>query len=205
MPKIGAIILASGMSRRMGQPKLLLPLGGKPLFRYPIELAKRQQLYPIVFVAGEHFEVFKIHAADLAEVEFIKNENYRTGMSSSLKLGIEKIEGRVNAAFIFLADQPFVQDLVVQTSIQEYEKEMSKGGVRIVRPQYMSDLGHPILLDKSLFSEFLGLEGDQGGKEIIKKYQVNTRILNFTESIWGMDIDTAQDYQNANSMVNRNN
>lgn len=56
-------------------------------------------------------------------------------------------------------------------------------------------MGHPILIDKSLFSEFLQLEGDQGGKTIIKKYIEQTKILRFDHLFWGMDIDTAADYQ----------
>ena len=59
MSKIGAIILAAGMSKRMGQPKLLLRLKGKPLFRYPIELAIRNQLDPIYLIGGQHLETFK--------------------------------------------------------------------------------------------------------------------------------------------------
>lgn len=113
MPNIGAIILAAGMSMRMGRPKLLLPLNGKPLFRYSLETAHRQQLHPILFLGGEHIEVFQTGAVDLQDIEFIRNPNYKSGMSSSLKLGIERIKNRAEAALIFLADQPFVPDLVV--------------------------------------------------------------------------------------------
>lgn len=201
MPKIGAIILAAGMSSRMGNPKLLLPLKGKPLILYSIELAKRMQLYPIVLIAGEFLEVFQTRAADIDGIEFIKNKDYMHGMSSSLKLGIEKFKGRVDAAFIFLADQPFVPDIVVQSLIQDYKKERQKG-IRIVRPQYNENLGHPILVDSSLFSEFLDLEGDQGGKEIIKKYKAYTKIQVFESSFWGMDIDTVKDYKKAISISN---
>lgn len=201
MPKIGAIILAAGMSSRMGNPKLLLPLKGKPLFRYSIELTKRQQLHPVIFIGGKYLEDFQTSAADLDGIEYIKNNNYMQGMSTSLKLGIDKIKGRVDAAFIFLADQPLVPDLVVQSLIQDYKKERQKG-IRIFRPQYNENLGHPILIGSSLFSEFLDLEGDQGGKEIIKKYNAYTKIRVFELSFWGMDIDTAKDYKKAISISN---
>ena len=196
MSNIGAIILGAGMSKRMGTPKLLLPLNGKHLFRYPLEVAIRQHLHPILFIGGEHIDIFQKLAADLQAIEFIRNPNYMKGMSTSLKLGIEKMGDQVNAALIFLADQPFVPDLVVQTILDHY-KIGQPNGIRIVRPQYQGNPGHPILVHKSLFSEFLKLEGDQGGKEIMMKYRGQSILLPFENSFWGMDIDIIEDYQNS--------
>jgi molybdenum cofactor cytidylyltransferase len=190
MPKLGAIILAAGLSKRMGKPKLLLPLNGKPLFRYPLEQAIRNHIQPICLIAGQQIQAFKTHSSDLVNVEYIYNPGYEKGMSSSLKIGIENIKYRTDATFIFLADQPFVPDLVIQTMIEQFSKD-----TRIVRPQYHGNFGHPILIDKSLYDEFLNLEGDQGGKEIIKKYKNDTKILSFDHTFWGMDIDTPEDYR----------
>jgi molybdenum cofactor cytidylyltransferase len=190
MYRVGAIILAAGMSKRMGQPKLLMSLKGKTLFRYPLEQAIRNQLSPICLIGGQHMQAFQMEAADLQNVEYIDNPNYEKGMSTSLKKGIKNVKGRSDAAFIFLADQPFVPDKVIQTMIQQFGKD-----TRLVRPQYQGNFGHPILIDNSLYDEFLKIEGDQGGKEIIKKYKNETRILSFKDSIWGMDIDTEEDYQ----------
>jgi molybdenum cofactor cytidylyltransferase len=190
MCRIGAIVLAAGMSKRMGKPKLLMRIHGKPLFRYPLEQSIRYKLDPICLIGGQHMKAFHTEAADLQNVEFIDNPQYEKGMSESLKVGIHNVKERSDATFIFLADQPFVPDRVIQTMIQQYGK-----GIRIVRPQYQGNLGHPILIDKSLYDEFLVLEGDQGGKEIIKKYKSETSILTFEDSIWGMDIDTEEDYR----------
>ncbi|SDL87943.1 NTP transferase domain-containing protein [Bacillus sp. OK048] len=190
MSKIGAIILAAGLSKRMGQPKLLLPLKGKPMFRYPLELAIRNQLDPICLIGGQHSKTFETEAADLLNVDYIWNPNYEEGMSTSLKMGIQHLKEETDAVFIFLADQPFVPDLVIQSMIEQY-----RNGIRIVRPVYQGDLGHPILIDKSLFKEFQNITGDQGGKEIIKKYKNQTRLLPFEDAFWGMDIDTLKDYQ----------
>jgi molybdenum cofactor cytidylyltransferase len=190
MSKVGAIILAAGMSKRMGQPKLLMTLRGKPLFRYPLEQAIRNQLNPICLIGGQHMEAFQMEAAELQDVEFTYNPHYEKGMSSSLKEGIKNIKGRSDAAFIFLADQPFVPDMVIQSMLEQLHTD-----IRVVRPQYQGIFGHPILIDKSLYDEFLLIEGDQGGKEIIKKYKCETRILTFEDSIWGMDIDSEEDYE----------
>ncbi|MEH7255054.1 nucleotidyltransferase family protein [Neobacillus niacini] len=197
MSKIGAIILAAGLSKRMGQPKLLLPLKGKPLFRYPLELAIRNQLHPICLIGGQHINSFQAESIDIQNVEYIRNPNYEKGMSTSLKMGIHHLKDDTDAVFIFLADQPFVPDLVIQSMIEQYSK-----GIRIVRPEYQGNLGHPILIDKSLYKEFQVLEGDQGGKEILKKYKNQTRILPFEDPFWGMDIDTFEDYQTGKQYCN---
>ncbi|MEH7249414.1 nucleotidyltransferase family protein [Neobacillus niacini] len=190
MSKIGAIVLAAGMSKRMGKPKLLLRLKGKPLFRYPLELAIRNQLSPICLIGGQYLKSFQEDSTDLMNVDFIPNPNYDLGMSTSVRMGINHVKDCTDAVFIFLADQPFVPDLVIQSMTEQY-----CNGLRIVRPKYNGKLGHPILIDKSLYKEFLTIDGDQGGKEIIKKYKNLTKILSFEDSIWGMDIDTSQDFQ----------
>ena len=123
-------------------------------------------------------------------MEYIRNPNYEKGMSTSLKLGIQHLTEETDAVFIFLADQPFVLDLVIRSMIEQYNN-----GIQIVRPVYQGELGHPILIDKSLFKEFQNVLGDQGGKEIIKKYKSQTRLLPFEDAYWGMDIDTLEDYQ----------
>src|SRR4051794_12152853 len=143
MSKIGAIILAAGLSKRMGQPKLLLSLKGKPLFRYPLEQAIRNHLQPICLIAGQHMNAFQTETTDLQNVEYIYNPRYEKGMSSSLKIGIENIKYRTDSTIIFLADQPFVPDWVLQSMIEQFGTD-----TRIVRPQYQGNFGHPILIDK---------------------------------------------------------
>jgi len=192
MSKIGAIVLAAGMSKRMGQPKMLLPLNGKPLFRYPLELCLRSELDHIVLVGGQHLETFRKMSVDLHGIEFLSNERFADGMSSSLKKGIERMVNRTDAVFIFLGDQPFVPDRVIKSMVKEYNEG---DDVKIVRPKYDGDLGHPILINKSLFPEFLKLVGDQGGREVINKYRSHTIILPFEQSHWGMDIDSVEDYR----------
>ena len=115
-------------------------------------------------------------------------------MASSLKLGIKQMLQRTDAALIFLGDQPFVPNSVIHSMIETFEKEKSNG-INVIRPQYKNALGHPILIHKNLYQAFLQVEGDQGGKEIIKKYQSSTRILSFDCAEWGMDFDTIEEYE----------
>jgi len=192
MSKIGAVILAAGMSKRMGKPKLLLPLHGTPLFHYALKASIYHSLDPIVLIAGPYIETMRKLPHEFRQIEVLYNPNYATGMASSLKLGMEAMKGRVDAAIIFLADQPFVPAEVVQTLIEEYKKTR-KEGIRIVRPAYEGIVGHPILFDAELFSAFDSIAGDQGGKPIIQAHQDRMKIVSFDHSMWGRDVDTPED------------
>jgi CTP:molybdopterin cytidylyltransferase MocA len=92
-----------------------------------------------------------------------------------------------------LADQPLVSSTVIQFLVENYEASR-KEGIRIVRPKYQADLGHPILIDAELFNEFYTIEGDSGGKSIIKKYKHVMKIVSFDNPMWGVDVDTPEDF-----------
>lgn len=199
MCKIGAVILAAGISKRMGCPKLLMPLHGKPLITYPIKCAATANLTPIVVVAGQHIQQIKSVTNDMPEIQYVWNENYAKGMSSSLKAGIHCINGQVDAAFIFLGDQPFVPPEVIHALIKEYKSYRAKE-IRIVRPEYKDTPGHPVLIDAKLFPAFLSITGDQGGKQIIKRHKETLRSVTFNQPLWGMDIDTESDFHHLKAL-----
>jgi molybdenum cofactor cytidylyltransferase len=193
MGNISAIILAAGMSKRMGRPKQLLSLGGKPLFRYSVDAAVSAGLKPIVLVGGKHKEELHKNVADLTEVEVIENRDYESGMASSLKIGIRALTGRTDAAVVFLGDQPFVPSVVTKKILDSYELQR-KEGVRILRAEYNGTAGHPILFDADLFKEFENIQGDEGGKSIINNHHTELLIIQFGNSDWGLDIDTPKDF-----------
>jgi molybdenum cofactor cytidylyltransferase len=193
MLRIGAVILAAGMSRRMGVPKLFLDFRGKPLFLYSVECAIDSQLDPILIVGGEHIELLQDHTKDLS-VEVLKNPAYTEGMAASLKLGIEALDGRVDALLVFLADQPFVPPMLIKKLLQTYMACRSNG-IRVVRPQYNGIPGHPVLFDADLFVEFSDLQGDEGGRLIIKRHAEKLKLIPAENPLWGADIDTPDDWK----------
>ena len=71
MSKIGAVILAAGMSKRMGKPKLLLPVNGAPLIYYPISLALQQKLNPVVVIAGKYMKKIEKVIVGCDEVTYL--------------------------------------------------------------------------------------------------------------------------------------
>jgi len=95
---------------------------------------------------------------------------------------------------VFLADQPNVPDRVVQALMDGYRKHRPNG-VRIVRPQYAGEAGHPVLFDASLFKELCRIAGDQGGKEVVARHRQSLLTIPFEQAEWGWDVDTREDYR----------
>ena len=194
MCNIGAIILAAGTSSRMGRPKLLLPYKGLPIVAYPLLLACRHNLHPIVCVTGRYdLPVQEVLQSWREDVTFQLNPHYKNGMSSSLKKGIDAVKGKVDAVLIFLGDQPLVPDEVIQSIVENYKAYKEKG-IKIIRPFYNGQMGHPILFDSSLFNAFDDLQGDEGGKAIIQQNAKSLKLLHFPNTDWGIDVDTPEDY-----------
>lgn len=195
MCKIGAIILAAGQSKRMGEPKLFLPYQGIPIIHYPVEIAVQHKLEPIVVVGGKYYHQLKKELESFHQsISVMYNEQYEDGMSTSLITGINSVDGELDAVLIFLGDQPLVADQVVKKLIDTYQKNREKG-IYIVRPRYEQRPGHPILFDKRLFKQFQYLNGDEGGRSIIKTNEEHLLYVDFEQSAWNLDIDTKQDYE----------
>jgi len=146
----------------------------------------------IRLITGQYNAEIREQLNKYPSIEVIYNPDFAKGMSTSLKCGIRQMDGVVDAAIIFLADQPFVSNIVVQSLIEAYLSG-NRNETLIVRPNYQGDVGHPILIDKSVFQEFYTITGDVGGKHILKKFKDQTKIVHFNQRYWGKDIDTPED------------
>src|SRR5690625_5104369 len=186
---IGAIVLAAGMSKRMGKPKLLLPLSGKAVICHTLENVTKCSFSSIQLITGQYDVEIREKLNKFPSIEINYNPDFSQGMSTSLKHGIRQMDGEVDAVVIFLADQPLVSNNVVQSLIEAYLSK-NRNEILIIRPSYQGDLGHPVLIDKSVFHEFYTITGDIGGKHILKKFKSQTKIVHFRNRYWGKDIDT---------------
>ena len=122
--KIGGLLLAAGGSSRLGQPKQLLQFEGKTLIRRAAETLVISQCDPIVVVLGAEIEGFNSEIADL-RVDICINENWQTGMSSSIISGLGsllEIEPELDAVVITLCDQPYVNSADIDILITAFQR-----------------------------------------------------------------------------------
>ncbi|WP_035454137.1 nucleotidyltransferase family protein [Alicyclobacillus herbarius] len=191
--RIAGIILAAGRSTRMGRPKPLLDLDGKPFVRRVVEAAKAGGLSPLVVVVGPHAEEVRERVEGIPDTNIVVNPNFADGMSSSLVTGLTQVAQVCDAAMILLADQPLLPAFVIQDLCQRYRADWAKG-TRIVRARYAGVPGHPVLFDRSLFPELFQLTGDTGAKSILMRHPSRVAWLDVPNPLWGQDVDTPEAY-----------
>lgn len=188
---IGAIILAAGVSQRMGSPKQLLPFNGNNLLRHAIQTALGSRCRPVVVVLGAHWEKLQREISDLP-VTSIENRLWAEGMGSSIRTGIAALEGvseHLAGAVLMLCDQPQVTSQTLDRLISTYEESTSLA----VASEYAGSLGAPALFSRKLFVELSALKSAEGAKQILKQYEQDVLRLPVPEAIW--DVDTPADYE----------
>ena len=192
--RIGIIILAAGASTRLGQPKQLLKFRNKTLIRHAVETALATECEKIIVVLGENADEIKKQIEDLP-IEIADNKNWQSGMSSSIKTGLEKLYDEELSAVVFmLCDQPLISSETILHLIETQAKTQKK----IVASEYKNDLGVPAGFSHEVFEELLNLQGDTGAKFLIKKYfPSDSAKISAPEAEF--DIDTLEDYQNLQS------
>lgn len=192
---IGIIVLAAGESVRMNEPKQLLQFEGKTLLRRAVETAIASDCKPVIVILGANFEKAKAEIEDLP-IEICINEIWQSGLSSSIKVGIEnllKIAPNISASVITLADLPFVTANHINLFVEKFYQSKSV----IIAAEYNEIHGVPALFARKIFDDFNKLSGDKGAKMIIEKRRESLATINLPEAAF--DIDTPQDFINLNT------
>ncbi len=161
---IAAIVLAAGASRRFGAQKLLAELHGKPVIRWTVEHMLDAEVNDVVVVLGRDRDKVR-EALEGLDVRFVVNEQFASGLSASMRTGVQALTADTKAVVIALGDQPTVGCDVVDTLVERYRQT----GKPIVAPDYRGMRGNPVLFDASLFSELEAVRGDFGAREVIAR------------------------------------
>jgi len=150
MDDIEVIILAAGLSRRMGRVnKLLLDIDGTTMVR------RTAQLYASMFssvtiVLGHERDKVKAALQGLG-VRFIYNADYETGHHGSVRCGLEHVKNNGSPVLIALADQPFLTQAELANYVKSFQ-DSSRDMVFI--PFYKEQRGHPVIIPAALLHEF---------------------------------------------------
>lgn len=188
--RFGAVILAAGASSRMGEPKQLLLLDGRPLVVRAAEIALQTSAWPVVVVLGAHAE--KIRPA-LARLPVLVAENpaWPEGMASSIRVGIttlQQFSRQLDAALLALCDQPaFSADVIAQLLARQRAT-----GSSVVASQYAGRRGAPALLLSGHFPALTALTGDAGARDLLNDPSGRVAAVDFPDL--ARDLDTPADY-----------
>lgn len=184
---IGGILLAAGGSSRLGQPKQLVRFLGESLLRRAARTLAESRLRTTVVVLGAGAEACTEELAGLP-VHVVHNVKWESGVSSSLRLGLEALQQAqtiVDAFVISHCDQP----LQTPTHIDHLIEMHLFRDFGIVASEYLGHPGTPALFASQYFPALFALEGDRGAEAIIAANPESTGTVPFPAGAVGIDTD----------------
>jgi molybdenum cofactor cytidylyltransferase len=162
-PRVGAVILAAGLSSRMGRNKLLVEIGAKQLLRYVVEAAVESAADPLIVVTGNQSADIEQAVAGLP-VSIAQNPDFRKGLSTSLIRGIGALPQDCDAALVLLGDMPGITATLIDRLIAAFSRVEGRA---ICVAAYGGKRGNPVLWARQFFPDIRKLEGDIGAKSLI--------------------------------------
>jgi molybdenum cofactor cytidylyltransferase len=190
MNPIAGVVLAAGMSRRLGRPKQLLRLGDRTVIEHVVATALASTLDQVLVVVGAGADDVQRILADQS-VRIIMNGRFAEGQGTSLAAGIHALGEDVDAAVILLGDQPGISPHVIDGVVAARRSS----GASIVMAEYGDEPGHPVLLGREHFPALMALEGDYGGRDIIRKHTADVLTVPADNDTVPADIDTEDDWR----------
>ncbi|MCZ7573564.1 MAG: nucleotidyltransferase family protein [Ardenticatenaceae bacterium] len=191
MGQISAIVVAAGLSTRMGTPKQLLPFGPHTVIEQVVSVLLRCALDEVVVITGHKRHAIEATLAAWA-VRPVFNPNYQTGeVLCSVQCGLSALGPSVSAALIVLGDQPHLEAGVVRRVLDAYQDVPG----RLVIPSYQMRRGHPILIDRARWPEIVSLGADKTLRHAINAHAGDIRyVVVETDSVL-RDMDTPEEYR----------
>lgn len=162
-PRIAAVILAAGLSSRMGRNKLTANVYGKPLLRHVAEAAAGSSARPIIAVTGSDAENVETVFPGL-DIRIVRNTEFRTGLSSSLIAGINAVPEDCDGAVILLGDMPNVSAALIDKLVAAFNPAEERA---ICVATHHHKRGNPVLWGRQFFAEITRLKGDVGAKSLL--------------------------------------
>lgn len=192
MPSVAVLVLAAGLSRRMGASnKLLLRLpSGKTILRTTLETAIAAATGPVLLVAGHDAAAVAQEAAGL-DVQTIFTPDYTQGLSASLRAGLAAVPADCAGALICLGDMPFIPPALLRTLCLAFAPA---AGRDIVQPIYHGQPGNPVLWGRRHFARIIELSGDTGARHLLSANAQSLLRLEVTTPAVLADIDTPEQF-----------
>ena len=187
---ISALILAAGASKRMRQPKMLLPWGSLTVIEQVVSTFLQAEIDDILVVTGgAHEQVEK--TIERFPVRKLYNRDYEAGeMLSSLQLGLSHMTQQSQAMLVGLGDQPQLQERSVRLVCSAYQESRSK----LVVPSFQKRRGHPWLVARSLWNELLALSPPASPRDFLNNHAYEIHYVNMDTPTILADLDTPEDY-----------
>jgi len=183
------LIIAAGSSRRLGQPKQLLPYKGATLLDATLQMARQAPFAQrLVTIGGAAPEVRE--QVDLDGFTIVDSVHHTDGCSSSIVSALQLVTTGTDGVVLLLGDQPHVATAVIAQIIEAGADEKAD----IVVCHYDDGVGHPFWFGRSMFAKLSELHGDKAIWKLIESGQYDVHEMRAPGSV-PLDVDTWEDYE----------
>ena len=188
---ISAIFLAAGQSKRLlKENKLLKIYKKKPLICHSLNSLIKSKVNKIIIVLGhESGQVRKVIKKN-KKIIFIFNNNYKKGISSSIKIGIKRLSKKNKGFIIIQSDMPFIKTKHINKICSSIQNK--KHSLHALK--FRNRVGNPIGFDISVLSKFKKIKGEYGDKFMVKRLKKRTNFIKVTSNKVFKDFDLKKDF-----------
>ncbi|MBS3976694.1 MAG: NTP transferase domain-containing protein [Syntrophomonadaceae bacterium] len=198
--KISALILAAGYSSRMGEFKPLLPLYGKTVIERAVCGFRQMGLKDIRVVTGYRAEELLPVLCSL-QVTPVYNEQYASGMFSSLLAGLRTLADEAEAFFMLPVDTPLVKNKTLEKLLEKFQGT----GKSVIYPCFRGERGHPPLIARECFNSILACDISGNLRQVLKQFEEESYDAEVVDRGILLDMDTPEDYENIKACHERGN
>ena len=191
MQNIVAIVMAAGLSSRMGTFKQLLPYKDKKVISSIVEVLLLSQITNTYVVVGHNKELIQQELSDY-NITIIFNPDYEQGMHTSVMCAVKSIPSDCDGFMMVLGDQPEISVKLVDELIKA-KSNTDKG---IIIPSFANRKGHPVIFDKKYIEQARNLDPNKGLKALVQNNKDDIDYLIVNDESVLFDIDTPSDYEN---------
>jgi molybdenum cofactor cytidylyltransferase len=174
---LAAAILAAGESKRMGQPKALVPFQGSTFVEHLIAATRHARVGITRVVLGAGAEGIRANLkVDPAAI--VVNADWAAGQLSSIHAAIRSLPaGGTDGILVCPVDHPLISAHLVEQLIAAFDA----GGKLIVLPKHHGRRGHPVLFGAGVYEELLAASPEVGARQVVWNHAAEVREVETEE------------------------
>jgi molybdenum cofactor cytidylyltransferase len=190
---VDALVLAAGLSTRMGSDKMSLKISGETILSRVLIQALQSRLNTIVAVTRCPLKDYEFSGKSQrynSRLVNVINDSPELGMSYSIRLGLSAIIQKSVSVMIILADQIYLNFSVINTLISTSLDNPDK----IIAPVVRGRRTNPVIFPAEFFPALNEITGDRGGRDILRLHRTKIKTLELGKEYDDYDLDTQSDY-----------